>query len=146
MANYSILINTCDKFDDCWVPYFKLHAQYWPDCRGKLFLNTETKDFSYPGLEIVSLKVNGNDLARRLTWSECLLRALDKIDDDIVLYMQEDYFIKAPVANEMVEKYVQLMSDDKSIDCIHLTDQAVIGEGKSKLDGLYKVKVYTFDN
>lgn len=139
--NYSILINTCDKFEDCWEPYFKLHARYWPDCQGKLYLNTEIKDFSYPNLEFVSLKVNSNDLTLRLTWSECLIRALDKIDDDIVLYMQEDYFIKAPVANEMVEKYVELMSGDNSIDCIHLTDQAVINEGQSKYDGLYKVKV-----
>ncbi|NOT97674.1 MAG: hypothetical protein HOO97_01070 [Sideroxydans sp.] len=141
MANYSILINTCDKFEDCWVPYFKLHAQYWTNCDGRLFLNTETKDFSYPNLEIVSIKVNGDELAGRLTWSECILRALDKIDDDIVLYMQEDYFIKAPVENDLVEKYVQLMSGDHSIDCIHLTDQAVINEGQSKYDGLYKVKV-----
>ncbi|MBC7405036.1 MAG: hypothetical protein H7252_05055 [Cytophaga sp.] len=92
-------------------------------------------------MDIVALKVNEGELDRRLTWSECLLRALDKIEGDIVLYMQEDYFIKAPVGNEMVEKYVQLMCDDKSIDCIHLTDQAVINEGKSKYNGLFKVKL-----
>jgi hypothetical protein len=138
--SYSILINTCDKFEDCWQPYFKLHAQYWPDCKGKLYLNTETKSFNYPDLEIVSLKVNGEDLTRKLTWSECLRRALDKIEDDIVLYMQEDYFIKSPVANDWVEKYVQLMNTDKSIDCIHITDQGPPGEVASEeYSDLWKV-------
>lgn len=29
--NYSILVNTCDKFEDCWNPFFKLLSIYWPD-------------------------------------------------------------------------------------------------------------------
>lgn len=141
MMHYSILINTCDKFEDCWLPYFKLHAMYWPDCNGQLYLNTETKEFSFPGQNIVSLKVNGADPARRLTWSECLLRALDQIDDDLVLYMQEDYFLKANVKNQVIEQYVDLMRGDTSIHCIHLTDQAVISEGESEYSGLHKVKL-----
>jgi hypothetical protein len=139
LGEYSILVNTCDHFDDCWVPYFKLHRLYWPDCSAKIYLNTGKKDFSFPGIDVVALKVTGID--KTLTWSECLIRALDKIEDDIVLYMQEDYFLKAPVKNELVEKYVQLMTIDQSIDCIHLTDQAVISDDKSSYDGLYKVKL-----
>ena len=140
LGEYSILVNTCDHFDDCWVPYFKLHRLYWPDCSAKLYLNTEKKDFSFPGLDVVALKVNGEDLTRRLTWSECLLRALDKIEDDIVLYMQEDYFIKSTVANDWVEKYVQLMNRDESIHCIYLTDQGPSGTVScQKYSELWKV-------
>lgn len=139
MNKYAILINTCDNYEDCWQAFFKLYSIYWPSCSATLYLNTEKKDFSFPGLDIVALKVSDTD--KRLTWSECLIRALDKIEDDIVLYMQEDCFIKAPVANELVEKYVQLMASDKSIDCIHLTDQAVVPESKSSYDGLFEVKL-----
>lgn len=140
MSKYAILVNTCDNFDDCWQPYFKLHAKYWPDCAGRLYLNTETKDFSYPGLDVTALKVAAGEDGRRLTWSECLLRALDKIEEDIVLYMQEDYFLKAPVQGDWVKRYVQLMQDDESIHCIQLTDQAVISVGPSQYKGLCKVK------
>jgi len=139
-TNYSVLINTCDSFDDCWQPYFKLHAKYWPDCTGRLYLNTETKDFSYPGLHITTLKVRTGEDGRRLTWSECLLRALDKIEDNIVLYMQEDYFLKAPVQNHWVKRYVELMQCDESIHCIQLTDQAVIPASPSRYKGLSKVQ------
>jgi hypothetical protein len=57
MGQYSILVNTCDKFEDCWDPFFKLFKFYWPDYTGTIYLNTEYKDYSFEGLTIVSLKV-----------------------------------------------------------------------------------------
>ena len=135
---YSILINTCDKFEDCWDPFFKLWTIYWPDCKGKLYLNTEYKDYSYPGLNITPVKgCRGKTFkGKYATWSQCLRWALEQIDTDIVLYMQEDYFLKDKVKNEIVEEYVELMYDHLDIKCIHLTDQAVKAEGKSNYDHL----------
>jgi hypothetical protein len=142
-STYSIIVNTCDKFDDCWQPFFKLFAKYWPDCKGKIYLNTEYKDYNYKHLNILSNKVcEEKQDSHLITWSECLIRALNAIDDDVVLYLQEDYFIKADVKNDVVEHYVRLMNEDKSIDCIHLTDQAVIAEeAGSKYKGLFPVEL-----
>ena len=53
---YSVLVNTCDKFEDCWNPFFKLFCMYWQDYKGKIYLNTEYKDYSFPGLDIISVK------------------------------------------------------------------------------------------
>ncbi|MDP3679574.1 MAG: hypothetical protein Q8R22_01920 [Flavobacterium sp.] len=138
---YSILVNTCDNFEDCWIPFFKLFTIYWPDFEGKIYLNTEYKDFSYPGLDIVCTKVcEVNKVSRttRATWSQCLNWAMDAIDTEIVLYMQEDYFLKDNVKNDIVEKYVQMMQNNNDIDGIHLTDQAFELDRKSdKFEGLY---------
>lgn len=135
---YSILINTCDKFEDCWNPFFKLWSIYWPDCRGNIYLNTEFKDYSYPGLEVTPVKgCDGkNYKGKYATWSQCLLWALETIDSDIVLYMQEDYFLKDKVKNDIVEGYVDLMLSHPEMKCIHLTDQAVKAEGKSEYEHL----------
>lgn len=136
---YSILINTCDKFEDCWNPFFKLFSKFWPDCSGKIYLNTEYKDYSYPGLDIIAVKgcerhnVSHNVRAK---WSQCLLWALELIDTDIVLYMQEDYFLKDVVKNEILEDYVNIMIDNDIIKCIHLTDQAVKSAQPSKYPNL----------
>jgi len=140
--NYSILINTCDGFEDCWFPYFKLFSIYWPDYQGKIYLNTEYKDFTYHGLDIVCTKVcqvNNFPKNKRATWSQCLKWALEAIDSDIVLYMQEDYFLKDAVKNDIVEKYVKLMYKHPDIQCIHLTDQMVRTQEKTKYDSLEKV-------
>jgi len=139
---YSILINTCDKFDDCWDPFFKLWTLYWSDCNGRKYLNTEYKDYHYEELDITPLKVcetHHMPKNHRATWSQCLKWALEAIDTDIVLYMQEDYFLKDIVKNDIVEKYVKLMYKYPDIQCIHLTDQAVIAEGKSEYEYLNKM-------
>jgi len=138
--NYSILINTTDSFDDCWVPFFTLFKKYWPDYKGKIYLNTESKDFSFPGLNIVCIQNSKDNPEKRITWSECLIRALNSIDSEIILYMQEDYFLNDLVKNDLVEKYVQMMHTNSEMDCIHLTDQGLINYTKSdKFEGLFTV-------
>lgn len=52
---YSVLVNTCDKFEDCWNPFFQLFSLYWQDYKGTIYLNTE-KDYSFDGLDIIPVK------------------------------------------------------------------------------------------
>ncbi|MRX63338.1 hypothetical protein [Maribacter luteus] len=144
MSNYAILINTCDKFEECWNPFFKLFKEFWPDFAGTIYLNTEYKDFSYPGLHIKAVQGclrNEFPKTERATWSQCLKWALAYIEEDLVLYMQEDYFLKGRVQNEWVKNYVELMKGNSTIDCIHLTDQAVENTGPSEFKNLYNVKI-----
>ena len=140
MKDYSILINTTDSFDDCWIPFFTLFKKYWPDYNGKIYLNTETKEFRFPGLNIITVKNSIKNPELRITWSECLIRAINSIEDDVILYMQEDYFIKDFVKNDLVEKYVLMMQTNSEMDCIHLTDQGLINDKKSEqYEGLFSV-------
>jgi hypothetical protein len=138
-SNYSILINTTDSFEDCWIPFFTLFKKFWPEYDGKIYLNTETKEFSYPGLNIISIQNSKDNPGIRITWSECLLRALNTIDTEIILYMQEDYFLKDFVKNDIVEKYVQLMQSNSEMDCIHLTDQGSPADKRSNFEHLYTI-------
>ena len=124
---YSILVNTCDNFEDCWDPFFNLLSKYWPNCKGKIYLNTEYKDYSYPGLDIIPVKgCERNNFPRdkRATWSQCLKWALDVIDTDIVLYMQEDYFLKRDVNDNLFENELKQISDNDNIQRIFLLSQA----------------------
>ena len=66
------------------------------------------------------------------TWSQCLKWALDSIPDDIILYLQEDYFLKSQVRTSMIDDAVRLMLENKDIKCIHLTDQGVITSGQAR--------------
>ena len=69
-ADYAILINSTDSFEDCWHPFFKLFSKFWPNYEGKIYLNTETKDFKYHELDIVCIKNNISPPAKKNTWSE----------------------------------------------------------------------------
>jgi len=130
--NYTIFVNTTDTFEDCWLPFFKLFKHYWPNYKGKIYLNTEYKDFNFEGLNISCLE-NSVGINKKLTWSECLLIALSKIDSENILYLQEDYFfndfVKVELLNEFYQRFIKL-----DCDCLHLTDQSTPGPYKETSD------------
>ena len=139
---FSILINSTDSFEDCWFPFFTLFKKFWPDYKDKIYLNTELKTYVHEGLDIVSVRNCEKTKDTNITWSECLLRAVDLIDSDIILYMQDDYFIKDFVKNEIVESFYNLMNNHDDVDCIHLTDQSLISTIPSKnYPNLYETKI-----
>ena len=119
---FTILVNSCDTFEDCWVPFFTLFKKNWNRSPSPILLNTEFKTFSSNGLNIKSTRSHQDIQDRKLTWSECLIRALKKIDTPLVLYMQEDYFIQDPVKSDVIDDFAELMIKDKSIKFIGLTD------------------------
>lgn len=116
---FTILVNSSDGFADCWIPFFKLFTLYWPNCNLKILLNTETTDWSFPKLDLHCTQVGVG--AEKLTWSECLLRALDQIDTPLFLYLQEDYFLERQVDVSIVYDLVAMMEDDAKIKHIGLT-------------------------
>jgi len=109
--SYTILVNSTDSFEDCWAPFFTLLKEYWPDCRVPIVLNTETKDFRFPGLDITCSKVGSAYTARkRPPWGWCLRQCLGQIQSDIILYMQEDYFLEGQVDHAQIAEFVRIMS------------------------------------
>lgn len=138
--NYSILINTCDKFEDCWDPFFKLWSLYWKDCTGKIYLNTEYKDYSYPGLDITVIKgceKHHIPKNKRATWSQCLKWALEEIDTDIILYMQEDYFLEDHVKNDCIRYFINLLQENPEIPSIQLTRYGIPAIQPTSYPNLY---------
>ena len=102
----SILVNSCDSFEDCWDPFFKLFEKYWPDCNLPIILNTEYKVFD--NKKVVSSK-SACGFKKKLTWSEALLNALNLVDTEFILYLQEDYFIEEYVDVDSIRKAVNFL-------------------------------------
>ncbi len=124
---YTLLVNSSDGFEDCWAPFFTLMARNWPDYRGPIVLNTESKKWSRPGFDIRCSQVQHTRPGRRLTWSECLLAALDQIETPLVLYFHEDYFLERPVDERLIDEFATLMLNNDSIRHIGLTHFGSLG-------------------
>lgn len=119
---FAILVNTTDVFEDCWAPFFKLFKTFWPDYSGTIYLNTEQKEFVYEGCDIVSIK---NGLVGS-PWSECLAFAINQIQEDSFIYMQEDYFLHSNVDHKRVLSLHKEFTKNE-LQCLHLTDQCTNG-------------------
>ena len=138
--NYAILVNTCDDYEDCWNPFFTLLEKYWPKCNAPIYLNTENKIWQHPRLDIRCTTVQKN-APNRLAWSKQLIAALDQIENPVVLYFQEDYFIHQNVRSELIELAVQYMLDHPEVKHIALTRHGTIGPHEHyKADWVKKIK------
>ena len=51
-SNIPLIVSSCDKCSDLWQPFFWLVKKNWPEFDRKVFLCTDSKDFSYEGLAI----------------------------------------------------------------------------------------------
>jgi len=105
----TILVNSTDSFEDCWYPFFKLFDTYWPQCPHEIILNTETKDYCYANLNITAAKICKDDPNGRVPWGESLMRCLDRIDTEVILYLQDDYFLNDYVDANLVYEFLEIM-------------------------------------
>lgn len=124
----TILVNSSDNFEDCWNPFFILFKKNWANCTYPIFLNTEFKEYSIDGLNILSTKSHKNTNDRKLTWSECLINAVKQIDSPLILYFQEDYFLDMPVKVDFIEKVAAIMLENPEIKRVGLVTTDSIGK------------------
>ena len=89
--NYSVLFLTCDKNEDLWAPFFHLFKKYWPQYRGNIYLNTETKSFFQKDINI---RVLNHCYGKNDRWAKRLKDCLKSIDDDYVIYYPTKHFRK----------------------------------------------------
>ena len=130
MATFAIYVSTCDKYSDCWLPFVVLFQKYWPDYNGTVYLSSEYKKLETAVDNFVPLCVcssNSIPVHKKIKWGKLTRLALNTIPEDIILFMQEDFFLKGFVQDKEIELFAQLMQSVPQINCIHLTDQC--GEG-----------------
>lgn len=139
MKDCSILVNTCDSFEDCWDPFFRLWSLYGPGGGSPVYLNTEFKHYVHPEVPVIAMKsCAGKPLkGGRASWSQCLKWALESLDTSLVLYLQEDYFLTGPVDEDALAGYADMMLEHAGIPCIHLTREGIPARAPSQYAGLF---------
>ena len=139
-SSYTILVNTCDAFEDCWSPFFTLLLKNWESVRAPVLLNTETKLYEHPGMSIKCARVQGKG-TDKISWSECLIRGLKQVETPLVLYFQEDYFIDKPVRSEIIDRAASYMLANPAVKHIGLTSHGSHGPYEpTKEDWLLEIR------
>lgn len=109
----TLLVCSCDTYEDAWYPYFKLKNTYWPDCPYPVLLNTESKSFSFEGVTIPTLNLYAE--GEKVVWGKRMHDHLERIETKYVLVMLEDYFLVETVAQSRLDQCVEWMEADSSI-------------------------------
>lgn len=115
----TIIVNSCDNYEDTWYPFFKIFKAEWPDCRFPIILNTETKSYSYGNLPITCLQLYENTTSP--AWSKRLLDTLNLIDSKYVLFLIDDFFITDRVDSQEIDFVIEQMKKDSSIGVCYIS-------------------------
>jgi hypothetical protein len=126
----ALLVVSCDKYRDLWVPFFTLLFRYWPDCPFPVFLGSNIE--TYPDRRVIPLAVGAD-----IDWSTNLKRMLNGIPLDGILLLQEDFLIDRFVDTERIRGLIGYAAE-KDAACLRLmpipgpdtpcADQPQIGE------------------
>lgn len=114
-AEVTILVNSCDKYEDAWEPFFRLFHINWKDCPYRIILNTETKNYQCEFMDVRTINFHSKG-----SWSKRLKNVLEQIDSDYILYFLEDFFLESPVSADSFSRALELMKENKDIGYIGL--------------------------
>lgn len=113
MCKYTILVNSCDAYEDLWGPFFILLQKYWPEAKNKkILLNSERKSFSVDGLNIQKAVLSDYDCE---TWSRRFKSCLEQIDTKYVIVLLDDFFLEKEVDDFRLNQCLEAMEQDETI-------------------------------
>ena len=116
----TILVNSCDLYEDTWYPFFRLLQIQWPDCPYKIVLNTETKKYDCPFMNVETFNSGAG-----LSWTARLRKALNSIDTEYVLFFLEDFFITENVNSNLFLQAVELLDNNPKIGRINFPQSRI---------------------
>lgn len=109
----TILVCSCDSYNDLWPPFFTLLKKYWPDNNCKIILNTEYQTYKEPGLNIETFSLGKSPYGTRL------LNHLERIDTPYTLLLLDDFFLRRPVDEKKLSLIIEKMDEDESISVFY---------------------------
>ena len=117
--NIPLIVSSCDKCSDLWQPFFYLVKKNWPDFYRRVYLCTDSETFAYDEFDIACpLRMQSGS-----TWSENLMTLLKRMDEDHVLLMLEDFWLKEKVDETQLHQCEEIIKNDSTIGFICLVHQ-----------------------
>ena len=102
----TLLVSSYDGGEDLWPGFFTALTVQWPQLDLPIVLNTESKSYSFPGLDIKTFSFYPNKPPQ---WGERLIKTLQHIDTEYILLFLEDFWLTAPVDDAFFRKCLDYM-------------------------------------
>jgi hypothetical protein len=110
--NYGILVLSCDKYSDLWMPFFSQVDKFWPKCPFPIYLGSNTKKYSGNFVKTI-LSVS------RVDWSTDLINILKKIKEKYIFLWIDDFFPTSTIDTSLFVRCFQFM-EKTNANHIHL--------------------------
>jgi hypothetical protein len=105
----SVVISTCQKYQEFWKPFFHFFHKFWSDCPYEVYLGTDFGNFD--GVKTICGGHNN--------WATNMKNVLSQIPEESFVLLLEDFLLREKVDTERVKKYSTHLLENK-IGCIRL--------------------------
>lgn len=112
----SILVSTCDSYHDVLDLFFYSFNENWPNCNYEIIINGEKKLYENNRL---NLKIE-NHLSNDKRWGARLLNSLNKIQNEYVITLLDDYLLDTPVDILKLNNAVSILQNNEDASCVYL--------------------------
>lgn len=103
--NIAILICTHDKSKSLWRSLEQSYSKFWPDCKYNIYLSTNHEN---PGKSKFIPLLVGDEIS----WSDNILKSLDKINEDWILMTFDDVYWRCKVDAKKIDGLIQRCIDE----------------------------------
>lgn len=130
MDKVTILVNSCDDYEEIWNPFFMLYKKYWPTCNYPIVLNTESKKYHYGDLNIRTMSLYKP--GQKVPWGKRLIETLKNVESEYILFLLDDFFFTDYVDVKRLEECIKWMDENPNIATFGFTRtrQPNIKDGK----------------
>lgn len=124
-----IIVMSCDKNEDTFKPFHWCMEEYYPNHPEIIYF---TESINNPFYRTISIPHELNE------WTKGVREFLKWIDDDYVLLMMDDLFIRQPVDENRIKKAKLILELNPNIACMNFEkswdskDEATVYNGWSK--------------
>lgn len=125
MDQVTVVVNSCDKYDDCWQPFFQCYEKHW-NPGYPIVLVTESKEYHYHDLPITTFQLYPQ--GSRCTWSELRIANLRRIQTPYVIFLLDDFFLEKPVRQDVIESCISWMDQNPDVSVFYFEP---IGAGRN---------------
>ena len=115
-----MIVSSCDNYEDTWNPFFTQLKRHWPDFSIPVYLSTENKKYEHPGFDIRC------PLSKQKTysqWSKRLLKLLNSVEEDFVLFMLDDFWLTDKVDTMSLNMLYSYINSNRLIGFICLKNE-----------------------
>lgn len=107
----TILVNSCDKYEDILDTFFELLHRFWPDIPFDIVLSTETLEYKNQNFKIKNVHPNNPSCS----WTERMEDTLKQISSNYILLMLDDLFLYDYVQTDKVLETLKYLKENPNI-------------------------------
>ncbi len=137
-TDFTIMLCSCDAYEEMWDPFFALLEKYWPEAKNYPFiLNTESKVYQREGWDIQCFAMYPS--GKQVSYGTRMIRHLAKVKTEFVFIMLEDFFFRSRVDQSRVDYYVDAIRTHKDIACFNFSCMEQPGIASEEFEGFQEL-------